>query len=265
MEVPRMAERRDDEFYVGYAPRAPSGIARHTRVAVLLVLSVASILAMLLVSNQARFSRALHEFGVVRSFEGVIQTYPQPSLLVHRPGATPDRPGFSQYPLLGFGKLGAETELAPFDGEAVRVDGTLIYRDGQTAIELVAGSIEPLDEATRRGFAALLPPAEEDLGSMTLRGEIVDAKCFYGVMKPGHGKPHRACAVRCISGGLPPVFVVRDAGDRLSYLLLVGADGRTINQEILDVVAEPLEITGQVVRHGDLLVLRADPEGYRRL
>ena len=31
--------------------------------------------------------------------------------------------------------------------------------------------------------------------------------CFLGVMKPGRSKPHRACAVRCISGGIPPFKV----------------------------------------------------------
>ena len=35
--------------------------------------------------------------------------------------------------------------------------------------------------------------------------------------------------------------------------------------DVLDRVAEPLEITGDVVRHGDLLVLYADPASYRRV
>jgi hypothetical protein len=34
---------------------------------------------------------------------------------------------------------------------------------------------------------------------------------------------------------------------------------------VLDLVAEPVRITGDVERQGDLLILRADPAGYQRL
>ena len=34
---------------------------------------------------------------------------------------------------------------------------------------------------------------------------------------------------------------------------------------VLDLVAEPVQITGEVERQGDLLFLRADPSTYRRL
>jgi hypothetical protein len=34
---------------------------------------------------------------------------------------------------------------------------------------------------------------------------------------------------------------------------------------VLDLVAEPVEISGEVVRSGDLLVLYADPRTYRRI
>jgi hypothetical protein len=37
-----------------------------------------------------------------------------------------------------------------------------------------------------------------------------------------------------------------------------------VNQQVLDMVAEPVEITGEVERQGDLLILRADPATYRR-
>ena len=49
----------------------------------------------------------------------------------------------------------------------------------------------------------------ESLGKQTFVGEIVDSKCFLGVMNPGRLTPHRACAIRCISGGVPPVLLVR--------------------------------------------------------
>jgi hypothetical protein len=84
-------------------------------------------------------------------------------------------------------------------------------------------------------------------------------------MNPGELKPHRACAARCISGGIPPVLCVRDDAGRASYFFLVSAAGAPVNQDVLDFVAEPVEVTGEVVRSGDDLVLRADPASYRRL
>jgi hypothetical protein len=56
------------------------------------------------------------------------------------------------------------------------------------------------------------------LGTQTLIGEIVDSKCYLGVMNPGALIPHRACAIRCISGGIPPVLLVRQS-DRSAALL----------------------------------------------
>ena len=49
------------------------------------------------------------------------------------------------------------------------------------------------------------------------------------------------------------------------YLLLVSVDGKPVNKQVLDFVAEPVEVSGQVERQGDLLILRADPATYRRV
>ena len=93
----------------------------------------------------------------------------------------------------------------------------------------------------------------------------MDSKCFLGVMNPGQLTPHRACAIRCISGGVPPVLLVRQKDGPAIYLLLVSSDGKPVNKQVLDLVAEPLEITGEVERQGELLILRTDPAMYRRL
>ena len=93
----------------------------------------------------------------------------------------------------------------------------------------------------------------------------MDSKCYLGVMNPGALTPHRACAIRCISGGIPPVLLVRQTDGTALYFLLVSGDGRPVNKEVLNLVAEPLEITGEVERQGQLFVLRADPSTYRRV
>ena len=42
-------------------------------------------------------------------------------------------------------------------------------------------------------------------------------------------------------------------------------DGEPVNKQVLNLVAEPVEITGEVERQGELLILRADPATYRRV
>jgi hypothetical protein len=78
-------------------------------------------------------------------------------------------------------------------------------------------------------------------------------------MVPGQGRVHRACAIRCLDGGIPPLFHVATDDGRDLALLLVGPDGEALGRAILDRVAEPLVATGELVRQGDLLVLRAAP------
>lgn len=197
----------------------------------------------LLVAARRPFSTARFEFGTTPSFEGWVEARPYPTLLVDRPDGGHSR-----------------EQVAGLEGKRVRLDGSLIYRDDQTMIEL-SGTPSEIDAGAGR-------PAEgwsEDLGVHTYVGGIVDSKCFLGVMKPGSTKPHRACATRCISGGVPPVLLVRDADGNASYLLLASKDGDSVNAAVLNPVAEPVEITGQVVRYDDLLVLRADPNSYQRI
>ena len=50
----------------------------------------------------------------------------------------------------------------------------------------------------------------------------------------------------------------------VSYLLLTDAQGQPVNDRVLDLVAEPIEITGRLLRMGGRLVLQSDPDTYRR-
>lgn len=247
------------EFYVGYMPSQEAGLARFTRRVVLAMLVLGLGVGGLLVRSMGEFSSAVFEFGVERSFEGVLADGTVPILHVQRPGSGDSAESVSSYLLVAFGKRGASAEVVELAGHRVRLLGTLIYRDDQTMIEVAQGSLEDL------GMESPEPIHEEDLGVQVLTGEIVDSKCFLGVMKPGNLKPHRACAVRCISGGVPPVLLVRDAAGGASYYLLVGSDGSSVGQQVLDVVAEPLRIEGRVVHKGGLAFLYADPATYEPL
>ena len=246
----------DDEFYTGYLPTAPAGIARHVRRWVRLTFLLVVLIALALVFSQQGFSASVYEFLVFRDFEGVVSEEPYPTLAIARPGRS-DVAATSRFYLVGPGKNGAAAEVDGLDGQRVQLRGSLLYRDDQTMVEIESGSVT----ASGAGEAA----AREVLGPRTLVGRIVDSKCFLGIMKPGSTKPHRACAARCIAGGVPPIFLLSDAEGPAAYLMLVGADGHGVNNEVLDLVDEPLEITGEVSRLDDLWVLAADPATYRRL
>ena len=47
--------------------------------------------------------------------------------------------------------------------------------------------------------------------------------------------------------------------------LLVDSKGSTVNDRVLSMIADPLELKGEVVRLDNLFVLNADPKQYRRL
>lgn len=49
------------------------------------------------------------------------------------------------------------------------------------------------------------------------------------------------------------------------HFLPVSRDGKPVNKQGLNLAAEPVEITVEVERQGELLILRADPGAYRRL
>ncbi len=254
-----------DEFYVGYLPSAPPALARFVGRRVIGLALFAVALVPLLVLAMRPFSKAVFEFGVTREFAGRIQCMPYATLVVERGGVpAPGAAGVSRYLLVAPGKFGASEEVVTRAGRRVRLSGTLVYRDDQTLIEVVPGSVRELDGAA--GVERASDSAwSEDLGLHSFVGEIVDSKCFLGVMQPGSTKPHRACAVRCISGGIPPVLLVRDGTGRASYFLLASSAGEAVNERVLDKVAEPVLIEGRVLRYDDLLVLRADPDSYNRL
>jgi hypothetical protein len=240
----------NDEFYIGWEAKAAPGIGKMVRKAVVVALALASLAPVVLVVSQRMIGVSVFEWGNHKTFAGVLQTIPYPHLLVPRPGNVGAQPQFSTYYLA----------IAAFDGKSVSLRGTLIYRGSQTMIEVVPDSILATNAATVVALPRTMP-----LGKQTLVGEIVDSKCFLGVMNPGQLTPHRACAIRCISGGVPPVLLVQQNDGPAIYLLLVSSDGKPVNKQVLDMVAEPVEITGEVERQGELLILRADPATIRRL
>jgi len=239
-----------NDFYVGYLPKAPPALARFVQRVILLLCFLGVAIALALVTGQMPFANSAFEYGKRRGFEGIIEARPYPTLLVARPGEVGSGDKHSRYLLVAPGKHGADNIVAGFDGREVRLKGHLIYRESGTMIEIEPGSISPLNS----------PPAPHaptvDSGAVTVTGEIVDSKCYLGVMNPGNGKVHRDCAARCLSGGIPPIFVTLDGEEQF---LLVGPDGNAIAPDALrEFVAEPITVTGEASRRGETRMLRVD-------
>ena len=252
----------NDEFYIGWEAKAAPGIGRTVRRAVVVVAVLALLVPVVLAVSHRMIGVSVFEWGSHKTFSGVLRIAPYPHLLVPRPGGVAGQPRFSTYYLVAPWKFGLAGEsIAALDGRSVSLTGTLIYRGDQTMIETRPEWITASTNASQ--LAQSVAPGQS-LGRQTLVGEIVDSKCFLGVMNPGQLTPHRACAIRCISGGVPPVLLVRQPDGPAIYLLLVSAAGKPVNQQVLDLVAEPVEITGEVERQDGLLILRADPATYRR-
>lgn len=252
----------NEEFYIGWQGKASKRIATHIkRTVVLIGVGLVSI-AFVFGINQKKFSKGNFEFGKLTEVTGIFSAKPIPSLLV---AGTQDifnnQPSIT-IPLIGFGKFGADgvirelekKEGKALDGLQLTLKGTLLYNDGKLLMQ-IDGNDQPLVKATKLENAEKISPAPIEMGEFTLKGEIIDPKCYFGVMKPGQGKPHKDCAIRCILGGIPPTLRVVDKEGNANYYLIVGPNGEPMNKAVQHFVAEPVSIKAKAVRVNDWILL----------
>ena len=188
------------------------------------------------------------------SWEGVLIQRPYPMLRMTRGGEV------RTILLVSEGKVGAEKQAATLDGKAVRIRGTLVKRDGRHLVELVnePDAVVAIEDTNAAGGAAPVPPLS--WRRVELRGEIIDPKCYLGVMKPGEGKTHKACAALCLRGGIPPMFVNLDEAGARCYFLIVSESGEAVTGDDLDAliahVGEAVRVQGQTATWGDMTLLK---------
>ena len=251
-----------NEFYIGWMAKAPRSFANFVRKYLLVILPVVILVGVLLGLLQKKFSKANFEFGQPITIQGIYFKDPVPCIKVINGKDIFGNVSYITIPLVGYGKHGADGVMhdiaseknISLDQKKVSLKGTLLYSDGKTILQvdkndtvLVAFSNQPV--------ASGLLPKKKDLGDLSIHGEIVDPKCYFGVMKPGEGKPHRDCAIRCILGGMPPVLVVKNKEGNANYYLLLGEHGEKINQEVQPYVATPVTVKARAVQYDDWIVL----------
>lgn len=223
---PQKNNSAEEEFYIGYLPAAPSGLARRIRSIVLILTLGVAALAFLAAFSQNPIDKGRFEFGILRTFEGVFYADPVPRLRMSLPeGKNPSSDAVT-YLLVGAGKAGIPDEVRSHDGEKIRFNGSLIERENMLMIEMNdLSSLEVLGEPSSEESRN----TTETLGKVTLTGEIVDTKCYFGVMRPATGKVHRACAIRCLEGGVPPGLLVRDEEGNGVVFMLAAPEGGTFD------------------------------------
>ena len=252
------------EFYIGWQPKAPASFAKQVKLTLLILFPVALITGYLLSSSQKKFSTSVFEYGKLTEVKGIYYNKPVPVLKVF------DKNNLSiTVPLFGYGKHGAETAIMEMEkesgislnGREVSMKGNLFYGNGKTWMQIDKNDNPVLNIGNESSIKLL----QKDLGTQTIRGEIIDPKCYFGAMKPGEGKVHRDCAIRCILGGISPVLHVQNEMGESNYYLIVGPNGEKMNEALKDVVAEPVRIEARVVQQDDWIILYAGKENIRRI
>lgn len=237
----------NDDFYIGYKREAPAGLGRFTRRVAIALAVALPLAAAVAAAVQRPFDGGTFEFGNVRTFEGVLRETPIPHMrLSKRVGEFAEGRALL---LVSTGKHGVPAYVAPGFGKAVRFAGTLIYRGSTAMIEMAgADSFEVIADAAPAGAETT------DFGEVTLDGELVDTKCYLGVMRPATGKVHRACAANCLRGGIQPGLLVRTAHDFDVAVMLAGVDGGAlvVNPEW---AARRIRASGRLIRLDELLAL----------
>lgn len=242
-------------FFIGWAGLRDPAARKWLSGRVLVLLVVLALLGFVLAVSQRTIGPGTFNFGHIQEFQGLFLASPTPLLLTDQPVS-----GERLFFLVRELKFGIDPQEAePYHLRRVRLSGTLISDPSASMIEVQSGSIQIL-EASPQPDPGLSGPRVEEV---ILRGEIVDSKCQLGAMNPGRLKPHRACAIHCLRGGIPPLLRVEGQQEQPAYVLLMGEEGQPINQQLLPFVALPVEVSGNLRRFGNYTVLYLNPEHLR--
>jgi hypothetical protein len=248
----------DDQFYIGYLKNAPKRTARVIRRVTVFAFLIVLLVAVLLASFQRPFSDSAFEYGIKTTVGGHLFCHPVPHLTITL-GQVDAVPLTQDMLLVGFGKRGAKTfieevesrEGKSLEGVYVTLNGTLIYGDGKALLQVTTEENPDVqaDFSNTTTYHELTTAP-----TVQLIGEVVDPKCYFGVMKPGEGKTHRSCAIRCIAGGIPAVIHATDG----EYYILLDAANQQVNELILPFVGDALVFEGSVVQWKEWKFLKID-------
>ncbi len=256
-----MSKHKDkDPFFIGWSANTPKESSKVVKQFILLLIPFLVLAAFLFNTGKQTAENALanYEFGQLTTMEGVLVNKPVPMLRVKQ-GDT-----IQHLLLLDAMKFGATQTIQDMEEKAnttlinkvVQLKGTLAFFEGKTTLELTEGANAFVGLGTSSPIASI---SMRPLGTKKLRGEIIDSKCFFGVMKPGSGKIHKSCAVRCLSGGVPAIFRSNNSKGNKEYYLLLGENGESINKDLLSYTADHIQLQGNISQMADWKIIHTSP------
>jgi hypothetical protein len=233
-------------LYVGYMPLPP----RHRRFLTMFLPAIVFVM-LLAAAGIAMLERdpgpAVWDDAAEQAWTGTVHLLPYPMLETNQDGA---------YLIVGIGKFGVSDRLAPHDGLECTIRGYQLQRNGRKMIELSMAQNAITETGTKTEIATTPPPNPTPVSITT---EIVDGKCFLGTMKPGNRKNHKACAILCVTGGLPPIVAANLPEANGLYPLLRVNGSTTLPQSVLNLIGEPVHIEGTLTHINGLPVIDTTP------
>ncbi|MFB9841662.1 Rieske 2Fe-2S domain-containing protein [Mucilaginibacter ginsenosidivorans] len=249
-------------FFIGWSDQNPIAIIKFVKRAALGLCAVALLVAVGFTTRLTHVAKSSFDYEDLKTIQGQLVSYPFPAIRTIAGKGQSGQTIIKTYPLVNDSKFGAngvvDSVMKHFntDHYLTSINGAVIQRNDVTAMELSKGelSVKVSDKNNN------LPAAElKKLADTSILGEIIDPKCYLGAMNPGEGKPHRACAILCISGGIMPILTFKDEKGEMRYAILQGPRGEKINNQVLNYVAEPVKITGILYRYDNWYVFYTDP------
>jgi hypothetical protein len=250
---------RDDPFFIGWAETPPNDRRFFIRLGLGLMAGTVGLGAGLAALQRAPGSGGWDP-DKVHEWRGIVSAAPYAMLRSRDLGGDEPRTAL----LSCLGKCGVAAQIGALEGQPVVVTGSLIQRGPHSMIAVDEQGPWLRRDERAAPDAGLAVPAIEALGEVSLSGEILDSKCWFGAMRPSDGKLHKACASLCIRGGIPPAFFARGPAGQTALMIMTDA-GRAHGPELLALVADPVHLSGRVFRRGDLLMLDTPVSAIRRL
>ncbi len=261
-------EINQDPFYIGWNKVVPLIFRKSVLYFVTVAMLLSSMLIWLFAFHQEHLANSSFNFEQVKHLNGAISTVPFAHITVVAGRKSDGGPLLKVFPLVNADKFGASSTIKNWlqaNGASksafATVDVLMLHRDDVFALQLNhdQASIQKSTERFDMGIENT-----QALGDTMLSGEIIDPKCYLGAMNPGEGKPHRSCAIRCISGGIMPMLTWMN-GNKREYAVLTGSYGRPINKEVLFAVAEPVRIRGKLFTLENWKWFEIEPSAIERL
>ena len=254
--------KSEDEFFIGWSSNLGRELRCFLGFAAIAIVGGLAVMSFVLASSITDPARSLLGADAAPgpwqevTFGGVLSSEPYPFLRITSGGASTSDHGVL---LSGEGKQAAAYDRAALENRMVEVKGLLLKR----------GSIDMLviNESPRLMHSA--QPAEvappKALGRWRAVGEICDGKCGAGIMSPGTGIAHKACANLCLIGGVPPVLVLTHPLEGHRFMMISDENGRALDDRILRFVGTRIQVEGAVELRGDVALMKMDTARTRQL